>query len=104
VAAHTTGDHDAKYGGNLTEQHVRSLHKLASDFSCTHSVEGGTTVCRRRQDRVPAQCRSKTVIGRKVEEKTRNSRRGERCKNAAGVGALRRVEKKSDAAQSTDHV
>lgn len=28
-----SGDHDAEYHGDLTEQHVRPLHDLASDSS-----------------------------------------------------------------------
>ncbi|KAG1255873.1 hypothetical protein G6F68_010050 [Rhizopus microsporus] len=46
------GDHDAEYDGNLTEQHVRPLHDLSSDFSCAGvSLKALHRGCRRRQDR-----------------------------------------------------
>src|SRR5690606_4199704 len=63
-----SGDHDAEYHGDLTEQHVRPLHDLASDFSCADS-----SWKKRHKDvpqasgSVPGQCRSKTVFSRKVE-------------------------------------
>ncbi|WP_383698185.1 hypothetical protein, partial [Streptomyces sp. NPDC057494] len=63
------GDHDAEYHGDLTEQHVRPLHLLASDFSCARYAQ-------RRHNNVPlasgsvaGQCRSKTVIGTDVMQK-----------------------------------
>src|SRR3546814_13050774 len=44
------GDQDAEYHGNLTEQHVRPLHDLASDFSCADSswTKIGRESCRGR--------------------------------------------------------
>jgi hypothetical protein len=67
-----SGDHDAEYHGNLTEQHVRPLHDLASDFSCADSsLESSTHSCRTGEDQSWVRCRSKTFIGRKVEEKAR---------------------------------
>jgi hypothetical protein len=65
-----SGDHDAEYHGDLTEQHVRPLHDLASDFSCAFS-----SWKERHKDvpqasgSVPGQCRSKTIFSRKVEQK-----------------------------------
>src|SRR3546814_7049342 len=38
-----SGDHDAEYHGNLTEQHVRPLHVPASDFPCAHRSEEHTS-------------------------------------------------------------
>jgi hypothetical protein len=69
-----SGDHDAEYHGDLTEQHVRPLHDLASDFSCADS-----SWKKRHKDvpeasgSVPRQCRSKTVLSRKIEQKERIS-------------------------------
>jgi hypothetical protein len=75
-----TGDHDAEYHGDLTEQHVRPLHDLASAFSCA----GSSWKARHRDvpqasGSVPDQCWSKTVSSRKVEQKDRmNAAAGQR--------------------------
>ncbi|MCY1505840.1 hypothetical protein D9M68_400650 [compost metagenome] len=38
------GDHDAEYGGDLPEQHVRPLHFPAPDLSCERSKNAGCVV------------------------------------------------------------
>src|SRR3546814_14509659 len=56
------GDQDAEYHGNLTEQHVRPLHDLASDFSCADSSwKKRHKGVPQASGSVPGQCRSKTV-------------------------------------------
>jgi len=63
-----SGDDDAEHHGDLTEQHVRPLHDLASDFSCADSSwEKRHKGVPQASGSVPGQCRSKTVLGRKVE-------------------------------------
>jgi hypothetical protein len=92
------GDHDAEYHGDLTEQHVRPLHDLASDFSCADSSwKARHKDVPQASGSVPGQCRSKTVSSRKVEQKDRMSAAAEPKKNAASEGALRRVEQKMKA-------
>src|SRR3546814_16164069 len=69
-----SGDHDAEYHGDLTEQHVRPLHDLASDFSCAFSSwKARHKDVPQASGSVPGQCRSKTVLSRKVAEKERMS-------------------------------
>jgi hypothetical protein len=65
-----SGDHDAEYHGDLTEQHVRSLHLPASDFSCAHSAQRLHNNVPLASGSVPGQCRSKTVIRTKMMQKT----------------------------------
>ncbi|WP_207943809.1 hypothetical protein, partial [Pseudomonas aeruginosa] len=58
----------------LTEQHVRPLHDLASDFSCADSSwKKRHKGVPQASESVPGQCRSKTVFSRKVEQKDRMS-------------------------------
>ncbi|MBT1934763.1 hypothetical protein [Enterobacter chengduensis] len=65
-----TSDHDAKYGGDLPEQHALSLHTLASDFSCADSPwKTRHKGVPQASGSVPVQCRSKTDIGSKVMQK-----------------------------------
>src|SRR3546814_17770381 len=69
-----SGDHDAEYHGDLTEQHVRPLHDLASDFSCAFSSwKARNKDVPQASGSVTGQCRSKTVLSRKVAEKERMS-------------------------------
>ncbi|CUI93200.1 Uncharacterised protein [Achromobacter xylosoxidans] len=90
-----SGDHDAEHHGDLTKQHVRPLHDLASDFSCADSS------WRSRHRGVPqasgsvsSQCWSKTVLSRKVKKKERMSavasqRKAPQAKTHCGVSNRR---------------
>ncbi|CUI67416.1 Uncharacterised protein [Achromobacter xylosoxidans] len=90
-----SGDHDAEHHGDLTEQHVRPLHDLASDFSCADSSwkkrhEGVPQA----SGSVPGQCWSKTAFSRKVEQKDRMSvtasqRKAPQVKSRCGVSNRR---------------
>jgi hypothetical protein len=85
------GDHDAEYDGDLTEQHVRPLHDLASDFSCADSSwKKRHNNVLQASGSVPGQCRSKTAFSRKVEQKDRvravsNQRKTPQAKAHCGV-------------------
>ncbi|HIE1253508.1 TPA: hypothetical protein ACXJFX_002853, partial [Pseudomonas aeruginosa] len=81
-----SGDHDAEYHGDLTEQHVRPLHDLASDFSCADSSwKKRHNNVPQASGSVPAQCRSKTVLSRNVEQKDRMSAAASQIKTPQAI-------------------
>src|SRR3546814_20399367 len=85
-----SGDHDAEYHGDLTEQHVRPLHDLASDFSCAFSSwKARHKDVPQASGSVTGQCRLKTVLSRKVAEK--ESMRGVARQNKTTQPKERRV-------------
>src|SRR3546814_15310428 len=79
-----SGDHDAEYHGNLTEQHVRPLHVPASDFPCAHCVQRAAGV-RIGAGSVPVKDRYRE----KGRTKSKNSRRGVGRKKEIGREAGR---------------
>src|SRR3546814_17698865 len=58
-----SGDHDAEYHGNLTEQPVRPLHVPASDFPCAPCVHTAAVF------RMGSGGRTRGVEGKKGEER-----------------------------------
>jgi hypothetical protein len=78
------GDHNADYGGDLPEQHVRPLHFPAPDLSC----EGSKKCWLRGRDSVPAQCRSKTFIGIKLSLSASIHARGKQSVTTYNAGVL----------------
>ncbi|MNM72962.1 hypothetical protein D3C81_846750 [compost metagenome] len=86
------GDHDAEHYGDLTEQHVRPLHDLASDVSCA-DTSSKTAHMRTARSRISAgSVPVKDLYRDKTGLKNINSCVRKRREDHAGASALRRTE------------